>query len=690
MARTLCHHCGLPTAAAPRADEDRVFCCYGCYLAWRIVGEQEGAGQPASLLARLGVAGILAMNVMMLSILLYSDALAGLGPQAMQAFRWILLLLSTPVLLILGLPHLVGAARELRRGLPSTDSLVALGAFTGFGVSAAHVWQGRGHIYFDTATMLLVLVTLGRLLEASAKVEASRHLKSLLTLTPPRACLLRGEEEVEVPAESLLPGDRVRVRPAERLPADGVILSGLSSVQEAALTGESLPRAVQPGDPVFGGSVNGEAELLVEVRTAAPDSLVAQIGRLVTEAQHARAPVERLVARISTVFVPLVLALAAGAFVYGRWRSDAAHGAMAALAVLVVACPCALGLATPLAITAALSRAAQQAVLIRTGEVLEVLSRVTLVFLDKTGTLTRGEPVVRALHCVDGCPPEEALAWLASLETGSEHVLARAIAQEATRQEVALGRVTGFRTFPGGGATGEVTRNGAARQVWAGTPGWLQEQGLSCQEADGFPAPAATATCLYLAWGGQVRARVDLADHLRPDAPEAVAELRRAGLDVVILSGDRQSVADEVAAQLGGVPVKAECTPARKLAEVQAATREGHVVAMVGDGINDAPALAEADVGIAMGSGTDLAREVGGLALLGDGLLRLPWVIGLARRTYRTIARNLAWAFGYNLLAVAAAFFGYLHPLLAALAMLGSSLFVLHNSLRLARHPGPD
>jgi len=685
MPRALCHHCGLPITSA-RPGPEPAFCCYGCALAWRIVGDQEGGGAPASLLARFGVAGVLAMNVMIVSILLYTDALAGLGASVVHVFRGVALVLSVPVMVILGLPYLVSAARELRRALPSTDSLVALGAFTGFGVSAAHVLRGHGHLYFDTATMLLVLVTLGRLLEASAKVEASRNLKALLTLSPPRARVLRGDEEEEVLAESLQPGDQVRVRPGERVPADGAIVTGVSSLQEAALTGEPLPRTVGPGDSAFGGSVNGEGGLIVAVQTAAEDSVVARLGRLVSEAQEHRAPVERLVTRVAAVFVPLVVALAAGAWLLWALRGDAARGGLAALAVLVVACPCALGLATPLALTAALARAAQHAVLLRSGEALETLARVTHVFFDKTGTLTRGQPAVQQLCCAPSTSPDEALLWLASLETGSEHPLGRAAVAAARQQRLALGRVTDFRAVPGRGARGLVAWNGATRAVFAGTEEWLRAEGFRTPD---LPAPALGSTALCVAWDGAIQARADIADHLRPDAAAALAALRQAGVRVTVLTGDRREAAEAVAGELGDIAVRAECTPEAKLAEVRAARAHGEVVAVVGDGINDAPALAAADVGIAMGSGTDLAREAGQVALLGDDLLRLPWLLGLARGAYRTIRGNLAWAFGYNALALAAAFAGLLHPLLAALAMLGSSLFVLHNSLRLSRHPAP-
>jgi heavy metal translocating P-type ATPase len=707
--RALCHHCGLPVGPLGYQHEERRFCCCGCYLAWRIVGEQGQAGPLAGILARLGVAAVLAMNVMMISLLLYSDALAGIGREATEVFRWVLLGLSAPVLVILGWPFMPGAGRDLARGAVRMDSLIALGALASFGVSAVHVIQHRGHIYFDTATMLLVLVTLGKLLEASARVEASRALQDLVKLRPARARVIRGNDDFEVPAEQVAVGEQVRVRPGEQTPVDGVIVSGVSSVQEAALTGEFAPRVCGPGDRVFGGSVNGEGELVIEATAVGEGTLVDRVARLVQQAQAQRAPAERLADRAASIFVPLVVLAAAGAMGYWLWRGDGARGGMSALAVLVVACPCALGLATPLAVCVAIGRAARAGVLVRSGEALERLSQVTSMIFDKTGTLTEGRPVMQEIACCQGaaCGEDKALSWLASLESASEHVMAKSIVAAAGERGLVLGRVKDFRAFPGEGASGRVELNGAARQVWAGTLAFLSRHGMDTGGAAGGRQTegAGANSCpteVLVGWEGQVMARACLSDAPRPEAAEAVRQLQQAGVAVTMLSGDRRAAAEDLARRVGIGDVKAERDPVAKVAEVRGQrergrrrtpgflaalrmTHGGGLVAVVGDGINDAPALAEADVGIAMGGGTDLAREVGQVALLRDDLLRLPWAVRLARRTYRVIRQNLAWAFGYNLAAIALAFFGYLHPLVAALAMLGSSLFVLHNSLRLAR-----
>ncbi|MFQ5810281.1 MAG: heavy metal translocating P-type ATPase, partial [Armatimonadota bacterium] len=389
--------------------------------------------------------------------------------------------------------------------------------------------------------------------------------------------------------------------------------------------------------------------------------------------------------------VPLVLLVSAGSFSYWHFvRGDAAHGAMSALSVLVVACPCALGLATPLVTSLGVGRAARDGVLIRSGEVLQRLCRVSRLFMDKTGTLTRGTMTVSDVACVGGrcSSPNEALAWLASLEGASEHAVARAIVAAADQAGVALGTVSEFRAFPGEGAIGRVRVGDAERLVAAGTAAFVRRMGFHTGD-DMPPADDAGGTTVYAGWDGEVQAVVALSDAVRAEAREAVARLGELDIAVTVLSGDRQPVLRELARQLELDDVHGELTPDMKIAEVRGARGDGCVVGMVGDGINDAPALAEADVGIAMSGGTQLAKEAGDVTLLGDDLRRLPWCFGLARRVYQLIRQNLFWAFGYNVGMLCLAFFGLLHPLLAAVVMLVSSFLVLGNSLRLARHPGP-
>jgi heavy metal translocating P-type ATPase len=710
VTRRRCDHCGLPLGpGACFPSEDRAYCCRGCALVARLVGARGQEGLAAWVLVRFGVGGFLALNIMMISLLLYYGELRDLGEYAVPLFRWGLLGLSVPALLILGPPFLSGALRGLRRGRADMDTLIALGAGSAFGVSAVHVWRGAGPIYFDTATMLLLLVTLGRLLEASAKNATSRLVHGLLDLQPAQARRLGPEGEQEIPLAEVRAGDRLRVRPGERLPADGVVLSGRTSVHEAAFTGEPLPRRVGPGDSVLGGAVNGEGLIVVEARGVGEGSLLARIVRLVEEAAARPASRERLAERLSAYFIPLVVALAAGALLYWGLHHDLARGGLAALSVLVVACPCALGLATPLVTTLALGRAAREGVLIRSGEALETLPRLTHLFLDKTGTLTRGSlSVVEVGEVLPlspgpcaardagrggwGVRPEDAtrdFGFLATLESAGEHPLARAIVAEADRRGLALGEVLDYQVLPGQGAEGTVILEGETRKVIAGTAELLTSRGYA------IPSDplAASETRVYAVAVPLLSATPDpllsvtLSDSLRPEAAEAVAELRRRGLALTMLSGDRPEAAQSLAQECGLTEVLASCTPDLKLAALREARGRGEVVGMVGDGLNDAPALAAADLGLAVAGASDLALESAQVTLLGGDLRRIPWTLDLARRSERLVRQNLAWAFGYNGIALIAAFFGYLHPLLAAAAMLGSSLFVLANSLRLSRFP---
>ncbi|HEY3397538.1 MAG TPA: heavy metal translocating P-type ATPase [Armatimonadota bacterium] len=688
--RQLCDHCGLPcNPLLSRREGERVYCCLGCSLVARMVGAPATGGAVAGVLLRLGIGAFLAMNVMMISLLLYYGEVRQLGEHAETVFRWGLLGLSTPALVLLGYPFLIGAGRELRRGRANLDTLIALGAFSAYGVSAAHVLRG-GAIYFDTATMLLLLVTLGRFLETSSRTSSARLVRGLLSLRPPLARVQRDGEEREIPAEEVQRSELVYVRPGERLPVDGVIVEGASCLREAEFTGESLPRTCGPGDAVTGGTLNGEGALRVRAMEVGEGSLLARIVRQVERANRERTPSERLAERVAAWFVPVVGALAGGTLLFWLGRGEEARALSSALAVLVVACPCALGLATPLVTSLAIGRAARTGVLIRSGEVLETLPLVRQFFLDKTGTLTRGELTLVRVELGDsGLSEPEALAALATLESGSEHPLGRAVVAEARRRGLVLGTVADYRAYPGEGASGRVNNGDLAGDFITGTAVFLRKRGLRVPPGEDAPGetrlwaggdlatPVARPVVFATVWRDQVRA----------EAGEAVAGLRRRGCRVSVLTGDNEETGALVAREVGAEAVVAHCTPERKLLALREARRAGPV-AMVGDGLNDAPALAAADVGIALGGGSDLSLETAGVALLGEDLSRLPWLLELAQAARTTIRQNLGWAFGYNSVALVLACLGYLHPLVAAGAMLGSSAFVLGNSLRLASFRG--
>ncbi len=674
MPRATCVHCGLPVPAARGAISGPIFCCYGCRLASRIVGAQAGDSLQAWTVLRLGVGAFLAMNVMMVSLLLYTGEVEA---AAAPFFRWLMLGLATPAVAILGYPFALGAADELRRRRLSLDALILIGAFAGYAASAANTVRGAGQVYFDTATMLLLLVTAGKLIEATAKRSTGDLVRGLETLLPRTAWRVEADGIREVPLGDLRAGDLLRVRPGERVPADGVIEEGASTIQEASFTGEPRPRFCSPGERVVAGTVNGEGGLAVRAERVGEEVLLHRIVEMAEEATSRASPSERLAERAAAFFIPAVLLLAAGAGLYWLLSAGPAQAGFAALAVVVVACPCAMGIATPLATALALGRAARDGIVVRGGDVMERIGGLDVLFVDKTGTLTTGRPVVLAVESLDPeASEDEVLAWAAGLESGCGHSFATAIVAAARSRGLETGSVRDVRVIPGRGVRGLVRRGKLERPVVVGS-------GPLFDGARELPVEHADASVVVVAWDGLPRGRVLLRDMPRADASEAVSRLQASGVRVVLLSGDRAEAAQAIAASTGIAAVEAPRTPTEKVELIERATAQGLAAGMVGDGINDAPALSAASVGIALGTGTDLARQSGNVLLLSDRLAQIPWLVALSRRTRRVIRQNLAWAFGYNAVALAAAAAGLLHPLLAALAMVVSSVTVLVNSLRI-------
>jgi heavy metal translocating P-type ATPase len=531
--------------------------------------------------------------------------------------------------------------------------------------------------------MLPALVTFGKLLEATAKTRTGRLVRDLETLLPATALREEATGLCEVPLADLRPGDRLRVRPGQRFPADGAVLEGTSTVADAAFSGESAPRPCCAGDRVLAGATNGEGGLLIQAEQVGPDILLQRLIDLVEDLRLEPSRTERLADRAAALFIPFVLVLAAGAGGYWYFAAGPVRAASVALAVIVVACPCALGIATPLVTALALGLAARAGILIRGGDVLERIGRLDTIFFDKTGTVTAGRLSVAEIRPLDpALAPDDLLAALATLEQGSEHPVAQAILAAARTGNLTLGAVADLQAIPGHGLSGQVTIAGRTFQVFAGTADFV---GVTAETNRVVPYLFDNATLIYIAWENKLRGTISLTDALRPDAAAAIVQLRALGLVPALLSGDRLAAAQDVARQLGLDRVEAPCPPDRKIAHLRAAQADGRTVALVGDGLNDAPALAAADVGFALGGGSDLARQAGGVVLLGDRLADLPWLVALSRRTRRLIKQNLAWAFAYNAVALTAAALGLLHPLLAALAMVVSSLTVLANSLRLLR-----
>ncbi|HSI31047.1 MAG TPA: heavy metal translocating P-type ATPase [Miltoncostaeaceae bacterium] len=644
-----------------------------------------GAGEPGregdgGLGRRLAVSAALSLPVLLVSMI---PALRFGG------WEWAALALAAPVVLWGGWPFHRAAWAGLRHRAASMDTLISLGTLAALGWSATVVLSGAdAEVYLEVATVVTTFLLAGRWLEARAKRRAGAALTALLELGAKEASLL-GEDgsERQVPVAELRVGDRFLVRPGERIATDGVVEAGSSAIDRSLLTGESVPVEVGPGDEVAGATVNAGGRLEVRATRVGADTALSQIARLVTEAQSGVAPVQRLADRVSAVFVPAVIALAAATL--GVWLAvggGAAAAFTAAVAVLIVACPCALGLATPVALMVGTGRGAQLGILIRGPEVLESTRRVDTVVLDKTGTVTTGAMGVVDVVPAAGADRGEVLRLAGALEDASEHPIGRAIAEAARADAGALPPPEGFASREGLGVEGVVD----GHAVVVGRPALLADWGLTLDDRLRVALERSQdggGTAVAVAWDGAVRGLVVVADTVRPTSAEAVRLLRGQGLRPVLLTGDNAAAGRAVAAEVGVDEVVADVLPSEKAAVVRRLQREGRVVAVVGDGVNDAPALAHADLGIAVGTGTDVAIEASDLTLVSGDLRGAADAIALSRRTLRTIKGNLFWAFAYNVAALPLAAAGYLDPLIAGAAMALSSLFVIGNSLRLRRFP---
>ncbi|ARJ68100.1 copper-translocating P-type ATPase [Magnetospirillum sp. ME-1] len=593
------------------------------------------------------------------------------------------LLLAAPVQFWIGARFYTGAWASLKGGAGNMDVLVVLGTSAAFGLSAWHVLAGdahHGNLYFEGAAVVITLVLLGKLLEGRAKRSAAGAIRALMRLKPDTARVERDGLVIEVPAALVAVGEVVLVRPGERAPVDGKVVDGASQMDESLITGESLPVAKGAGDEVVAGAVNGEGLLRVEATRVGAQSTISRIIRMVQGAQAAKAPVQKLVDRISNVFVPVVTAIAALSFL-GWWLmvGDLQTAFVAAVSVLVIACPCALGLATPTGIMVGTGLAARHGILIKDAEALELAHKVQVVVFDKTGTLTEGRPAVAAIKSADG--DEAGLLRLgASAQQGSEHPLARALLAAAGDGLAPLGA---FRSLPGRGLEAEVE----GRTLLIGSNRLMAERGIDpgslAQDAEAQQALG--RTLMWVAEGPAMLGFVAVADPVKPSAAQAVARLKALGLETVMLTGDNGRAAAAVAKAAGVDRVLAEVLPEDKEAEIRRLKGEGKVVAMVGDGINDAPALAAAHIGIAMGTGTDVAMQAAGITLVKGDPARLPEAIGISRATTAKIRQNLFWAFAYNVVAIPAAALGWLTPVIAGAAMAMSSVSVVSNSLLLRR-----
>ncbi|MGE3150670.1 MAG: heavy metal translocating P-type ATPase, partial [Pseudorhodoplanes sp.] len=611
--------------------------------------------------------------------------------------------LATPVVLWAGAPFFVRGWQSLVTGNLNMFTLIAMGTgvawlysvvavlFPSIFPPAFRAADGTVPVYFEAAAVITVLVLLGQVLELRAREQTAGAIRALLDLAPKTARrLLRDGAEEEVPLEAIVVGDRLRVRPGEKIPVDGEVTEGQSAVDESMLTGEALPVVKKEGAAVVGGSVNGGGSFVMQAKRVGRDTMLSRIVQLVAQAQRSRAPVQRLADHVAGWFVPAVIAVAILAFIaWAGFGPEPRYGyaLLAAVSVLIIACPCALGLATPMSIMVGIGRGAQSGILIKNAQALELMERFDTLVIDKTGTLTEGKPKVVAIRTVDGFSEQDALQLAASLEKASEHPLAQAIVQAAEERELPIARVLGFDSSPGKGVVGFVQR----RRLAVGNAGFLRELGIDVgplgEEADRLRAEGATA--IFLAVDGKPAAAIALADTVKPTTPDALQALARDGVRIVMATGDNRTTAQAVAQRLG-IAFEADMLPERKIALVEELRAQNRVVAMAGDGVNDAPALAAANIGIAMGSGADVAIESADVTLLHGDLTDILHARRLSRAVMRNIRQNLVFAFVYNVAGVPVAagllypFFGILlSPVFAAAALSLSSVSVIGNALRL-------
>jgi Cu+-exporting ATPase len=677
-----------------RAGRTYYFCSAGCQ---RTFESPEAELKAMRTRVTIALTGVLALAILRAGAFLALAAGATIVTWApIPALPWLtwgmwLFILVTPVQFIGGWGFYKGAWTAIRTRTINMDFLIALGTTTAYLYSVAVIFfpevlpvaVEERDVYFEVSAVIIAFVLLGKYMEELIKKRSSAAVRKLLDLKPATARVMRDGVEMEVPAESVMVDDLVVVRPGEKIPTDGVVLDGASAVDESMLTGESLPVEKGPGAPVIGGTLNRTGMFRFKASRVGAETALAQIIRMVEEAQASSAPVQRLADHVTGYFVPAVVGVACLAFA-GWWvAGNFPQGLLAFIAVLIIACPCALGIATPAALMVGVGKGAEGGILIRGGEVLERARSLTTVVFDKTGTLTRGEPDVTDILPLAELAETEVLRLAAAVEVGSEHPLGEAIVRAASHRALVLPKITGFEAMPGHGIRGQVD----GQMVLLGNRRLFQRQEIDLGAAEEAMArlEAEGKTAMLVGYGGRLIGIIAVADTLKPEANEAVAALRQEGIEAILLTGDNERTAQAIAKAVGIERVIAEVLPADKARIIEDLKRQGKAVAMVGDGVNDAPALAAADIGIAIGSGSDVAKETGSIILIKSDVRDVVAAIRLSRATLRKIKQNLFWAFIYNSVGIPVAALGLLNPVIAAAAMALSSLSVIANSALLKR-----
>ncbi len=679
-----CFQCGIPITGKPvqyRIDgEIKDFCCFGCYLIYKTTGLRGDEGIAVAFLGKFGFGYFLAMLVFMLSTYIYGFHMTPDDPQA-QMFvgfiKWVIVILATPVMLLLGIPILRNAFSGGKINL-NTDTLIAVGAFSAYFLSLYSVFTGGHSFYFETATMILVLVTFGRYLETSSRAKASNFMKELLKLTPEKATVIRDGKEIEVSKDDIKVGDIVKIKPGEKVAADGVVLEGQGHVDESILTGETKPVFKTVGDELYTGTTNIDGSFKIKVHKPAEDWTLNRFISLMKEIRNTKAPINRITDTIAAWFLPVIITIALGAFAYWYFHDGFEKALIVSMSVLLISCPCAFSIGAPLALWIGLGEAMREGIIIRGADVLEKLASVKHVFFDKTGTITERHMIVEKVETED----EDVLYRACAVEKNSEHPLAKSFISHLIKEGIHCNKEAEFfKVHFGKGVEGVVD----GMRVYIGSKAFMNEIKADIPEKYLKIEKEAEENAeipVFIAVENKVKGIITFAQKIKDEAPKAINALKKLKINTSVLTGDTPYFAKILKEKLGIEDVRAGLLPEDKLKVIKETKEKGKTVSMVGDGINDAPALAAADIGIAMGCGTDLTRESANISLLNDDLRKIPLMIILARKVKKVIYTNMFWAFIYNIIGIGLAVMGKLNPIFAAAAMVLSSAFVIANSIR--------